>query len=259
MSDERPCVYKQQFELYCVFEIYILTASYWLFPASLFREAVAAGMMVAASISLVWEGIAFTEPHDTSELSTTTRTAMGALLGLCFILGTKGILERYEDLKVGGMDGTDARKALLVFFVMTLHSFSEGVGIGVSFGGTHGSDLGVFISASLAVHNIPEGLAMAVVLLPKGTSTVTAALWAVATSLPQPLMAVPAYLFVHHFIPIVPIGLGFAGGAMAWVAVFELLAEAIEDTDIITTGSVASLSLAIMMFIVEKIEDSARA
>ena len=221
-------------------------------------SAVAAGMMTAASISLFWEGVAFTEPHDTSEISTHARTAIGALLGLFFILGTKGILDRYEDLKVAGMDGTDARKALLVFFVMTLHSFSEGVGIGVSFGGTHGSELGMFISASLAVHNVPEGLAICVVLLPKGTSKVTAALWAVATSLPQPLMAVPAYMFVHHFIPIVPIGLGFAGGAMSWVAVFELLSEAIEDTDIITTGTVASISLATMMFIVEKIEDSSK-
>ena len=105
-------------------------------------SAVAAGMMTAASISLFWEGVAFTEPHDTSEISTHARTAIGAVLGLFFILGTKGILDRYEDLKVAGMDGTDARKALLVFFVMTLHSFSEGVGIGVSFGGTHGSELG---------------------------------------------------------------------------------------------------------------------
>ena len=215
-------------------------------------------MMVAASISLFWEGISFTEPHDNSEIPTHYRTAIGAGLGLLFILGTKGILDKYEDLKVGGMDVIDSRKALLVFFVMTLHSFSEGVGIGVSFGGTHGSELGMFISASLAVHNVPEGLAIAVVLLPRGTSNITAALWAVATSLPQPLMAVPAYEFVHHFIPFVPVGLGFAGGAMAWVAVFELLSEAIEDTDLLTTGSVASISLAVMMFIVEKIEDSAK-
>ena len=220
--------------------------------------AIAAGMMTAASISLFWEGIGFDEPNDNSEISTHVRTAIGAGLGLLFILGTKGILDRYEDLKVGGMDGTDARKALLVFFVMTLHSFSEGVGIGVSFGGTHGSELGMFISASLAVHNVPEGLAIVVVLLPKGTNKVAAALWAVATSMPQPLMAVPAYMFVHHFIPIVPIGLGFAGGAMAWVAVFELLAEAIEETDLITTGAVASASLALMMFIVEQIEGNSK-
>ena len=157
---------------------------------------------------------------------------------------------------MGGLSGTDARKALLIFFVMTLHSFSEGVGIGVSFGGTHGSDLGVFISASLAVHNVPEGLAIAVVLLPRGVSILQAAVWAVATSLPQPLMAVPAYWFVHYFIPILPAGLGFAGGAMAWVAFFELLMEAIEDTSLVTTCLVAIPSLVTMLVIQHALEAS---
>ena len=214
--------------------------------------------MIAASYSLFVEGCTYSDPKDTSEIASEVRTAIGAFLGLGFILATKSFLDQYEDLKVGVLGGTDARKALLIFFVMTLHSFSEGVGIGVSFGGKHGSELGVFISASLAVHNVPEGLAIAVVLLPRGVSLLTATLWIISTSLPQPLMAVPAYLFVHHFIPILPVGLGFAGGAMAWVAFFELLKEAIEDTNLLTTVVVALPSLAGMLFVQGVLDDGAR-
>jgi ZIP family zinc transporter len=220
--------------------------------------AIAAGMMIAASYSLFVEGCTYSDPHDTSSISSEIRAATGALLGLAFILITKKFLDKYEDLKVGGLGGADARKALLVFFVMTLHSFSEGVGIGVSFGGQHGGDLGVFISVSLAVHNIPEGLAIAVVLLPRGVSILTAALWAISTSLPQPLMAVPAYWFVSYFIPILPVGLGFAGGAMAWVAFFELLMEAIEDTDAVTTAIVSVASLITMSLLQNLIDDGTR-
>lgn len=214
--------------------------------------------MLMASYSLFYEGYAFEDPHDTSTIPSIYRTAFGAFVGLIFINITERFLSNHEDLKVGGLGGADAKRALLIFFVMTLHSFSEGVGIGVSFGGVHGSELGVFISASLAVHNIPEGLAMAVTMMPRGTSLLTAMVWAILSSIPQPLMAVPAYEFVHHFVPILPVGLGFAGGAMSWVAIFELLMEAIEDCGPLTTAFVSTLSLLGMHFLQEAIDAGAR-
>lgn len=220
-------------------------------------NAVAAGMMCAASYSLFYEGCTFSDDHDSSHLPASARTGIGCILGLLFILGTKSFLDRNEDVKLGSLNGADTRKILLIIFVMTLHSFSEGVGIGVSFGGEHGGDLGVFISASLAVHNVPEGLAVAIVLLPRKVSKATAAVWCVVTSLPQPLMAVPAFMFVHSFLPLLPVGLGFAGGAMMWVAFMELLLEAYEDTDATTTGVVSAASLAVMISIQRKIEDHA--
>lgn len=226
---------------------------YWIGVSN----AIAAGMMFAASYSLFMEGCTFHDKGDNSSLSATVRTGLGCLLGLLFILGTKSFMDQHEDVKLGSLSGADTRKILLVVFVMTLHSFSEGVGIGVSFGGEHGSGLGVFISASLAVHNIPEGLAVAVVLLPRKVSKATAAIWCVVTSLPQPLMAVPAFMFVHSFLPLLPVGLGFAGGAMMWVAFMELLIEAYEDTDAVTTGVTSTIALAAMLSIQRAIEEHA--
>ena len=215
-------------------------------------------MMIAASYSLLLEGCTFDDPSDTSKIPIEIRTTVGAVIGLMFILVTEKVLARYEDLTIGGLGGADAKRALLIFFVMTLHSFSEGVGIGVSFGGIHGSELGVFISASLAVHNIPEGLAMAVTLLPRGTTMLTAILWAMLTSMPQPLMAVPAYMFVHHFIPILPVGLGFAGGAMAWVALFELFTESMQEAGFFPAATVSILSLSGMHLLQGLIDEGAR-
>ena len=135
---------------------------------------------------------------------------LGVVLGLGFIVLTRTLIQHEEHPVVfAQMGGLDARKALLIVGVMTLHSFTEGVGIGASFGG--GEAFGMFITLALAVHNIPEGLAISLVLVPRGVGVGRAVLWSIFSSVPQPLMAVPAFLFVEVFQPFLPVGLGFAG------------------------------------------------
>ena len=192
-------------------------------------NAIAAGMMVSASVGLTLQGC---RSQDTGSITRVPlqRTFFGCLIGWVFIRIAKIWLEKHEDtVSFQNVTRLDTRKVALVVFVMTLHSFSEGVGIGVSFAGSAGSSLGPFISVSLAVHNIPEGLAVALVLVPGGASTLDTILWAIFTSVPQPIMAVPAFLFVENFEPFLPIGLGFASGAMLFVAIFELFPDAMKD------------------------------
>ena len=55
---------------------------------------------------------------------------------------------------------------------------------------------------------------------------------AIMSSLPQPAIAVPAFLFVEMFIAWESVALGFAAGAMFWVACFELLSDAIQEVSI---------------------------
>ena len=118
-------------------------------------NAVAAGLMAAASWSLIFEGLAVSGG----------RTVFGIVLGVAFITGSRQLL-RGRDVRWGEIQGADALRILVIVGVMTLHSFTEGVGVGVAFGG--GQSLGVYITAAIALHNVPEGLAISLVLVPRG-------------------------------------------------------------------------------------------
>jgi zinc transporter, ZIP family len=199
-------------------------------------NALASGLMLAASFGLIYEGVAYG----------LWRALLGVVLGLSFIVITRTLIQHEEHPVVfAQMGGIDARKALLIVGVMTLHSFTEGVGIGVSFGG--GEAFGLFISLALAVHNVPEGLAISLVLVPRGVCVGRAALWSIFSSVPQPLMAVPAFLFVEAFQPILPIGLGFAAGAMIWMVFSELVPDALEETSSNLVAAVVTFAVAAMV------------
>jgi zinc transporter ZupT len=195
---------------------------------------IAAGLMLAASFNLIFEGTALN----------LEKTGFGVVIGLVAIVASRHML-RGREPSVGDLQGANARKALLIVGVMTAHSFAEGIGVGVSFG--EGEDFGSFISLAIAVHNIPEGLAISLVLVPRGTSASAAGSWSIFSSLPQPLMAVPAFLFVLAFQPWLPFGLGFAAGAMIWMVFSELLPEALGQVRPGQAGITATLAILAMM------------
>jgi zinc transporter, ZIP family len=206
----------------------------WLGTAN----GLAAGLMLGASAGLLYEGGGFGVEH----------TALGALAGGVFIFLSQRLIDSHEALHLGALKGADATKALLIVGIMTIHSFAEGVGVGVAFGVEE--TLGILIGLAIAVHNIPEGLAISLVLVPRGTSPRTAAAWSVFSSLPQPLMAVPAFLFVEEFSAFLPIGLGFAAGAMIWLVAADLVPEALETSRPFAVACTVTASAAAMLVFV---------
>lgn len=198
-------------------------------------NAMAAGLMLAACHGLIAEGLAL-DPM---------RVLAGIVLGLGGILIGKSIVDQHDGSGIANLSGMDAKRALLIVGVMTAHSFAEGVGVGVAFGGS--GELSGFISTAIAVHNIPEGLAISLILVPRGTPVWKAALWSVFSSLPQPLMAVPAYLFVESFAAFLPVGLGIAAGAMIWMVFAEIIPEANHDGTPSHVGSAVTLAFTVML------------
>jgi ZIP family zinc transporter len=203
-----------------------------------YANAVAAGLMLGASFGLVAEGTDYGSAE----------TVAGAFLGVLFILLTQKALGARDEKEMvfGAVTGERARRMLLMMIVMTVHSFSEGVAVGVSFGG--GMTLATIITIAIAIHNVPEGVAITAVLRPRGISLVACAGWSIFSSLPQPLMAVPAFLFVETFTTALPYGLGFAAGAMVFMVLVELLPEAFGQgrrAGVATIASVATIAMVV--------------
>jgi zinc transporter, ZIP family len=175
-------------------------------------NAIAGGLMLGASFGIVAEGTGYGG----------WQTLVGGLLGVVFILATERWFGEPDLASVP--NGLPTRRLALIVVVMTVHSFAEGVAVGVSFGG--GLALATAITLAIAVHNIPEGLAISAVLRPRGASVLACVGWSIFSSLPQPIMAVPSFMFVETFRKALPFGLGFAAGAMVFMVLEELLPDA---------------------------------
>lgn len=133
----------------------------------------------------------------------------------------------------------DLRKLVLILGVLTVHSFPEGVAIGVSFAelGLEGGVelfglvvpvLAIFMTIAISIHNIPEGTAISIPLRAMDVSEWKMVWWAVFSSLPQPIGAVIAFAFVRTAREFLPYGFGFAAGAMIYLVLTEFIPEALD-------------------------------
>ena len=206
-------------------------------------NAVAVGVMAAASFEIV------AESREGGDTLTHLLLPAGMLLGAGFSRSSKRWLERFGDLSFADLKGADAQKALLTVGVMCLHTVGEGMGMGVSFSGPKGWYDGLFICTALGIHNIPEGLAVAAVMFARGSSLKNAAFWATIHALPQPLLAVVGYATLSYCQWLMPLAMGFGAGSMLWLALAELVPDALEETGQDSLATIATASAAAMQLI----------
>ena len=189
-----------------------------------FSSAFASGMMISASVfSLAQEGIALKAKFPLAPYE----VILGLLLGALFFWGTEKIITHLH-LDQHTLAKGISKKGVLLFIAMFIHSIPEGIAIGVGFA-TGNFHFGLIMAIAIGVHNIPEGIAVSLPLKKDGASTLRCAWASILTSVPQPILAAPSALLAWFFEPFLPFGLGFAGGAMLYLVVAEMLPESIEE------------------------------
>lgn len=152
-----------------------------------------------------------------------------------------------DDLVSTAVAEGDLRTLVLILGILTVHSFPEGVAIGVSFAdlGLQGGlelfglvvpVLAVFMTIAISIHNIPEGIAISIPLRSMEMSEWRMVGAAIFSSLPQPIGAVIAFVFVKWARAFLPFGFGFAAGAMIYLVLTEFIPEALELGEDLESG-----------------------
>jgi zinc transporter, ZIP family len=150
--------------------------------------------------------------------------AAGVLAGVGFLLLSRRALAG-RDVHVGALTGVGVRRSLLVVGVLFVHSLPEGFAIGTAFASER-EGLGLFVLLAIALQNVPEGTASAIPMQEAGFSRAQQFWAAVATSAPQPVGAVAAYLLVEEIDALLPVSFAFAAGAMLALVALELVPQA---------------------------------
>jgi len=186
----------------------------------------AAGMMLAASaFSLLLPGI----EAGTSILGGKTAgvgvvvfgMALGVLLMLCLDEFTP---HEHESAGAFGPGHNQFNRVWLFVFAIALHNLPEGMAIGVGFSRADMA-VGLPLTTAIALQDFPEGLAVAIALRSAGFPSWKAVLLAAATGLLEPLGALLGVGLSSGLAVSYPIGLGLAAGAMIFVVSHEVIPE----------------------------------
>lgn len=188
-----------------------------------------AGVMLAASaFSLIIPGL---EAARNVGVFGGGNWAAGGVIGSAILLGGAVLMLMDRVLPhehfIKGREGQTARqlrRTWLFVFAIALHNVPEGLAIGVGYAANNGLRADA-LATGIAIQDVPEGLVVAVALLAAGYSRVFAVLIGMASGLVEPLGAVLGAAVVGHSAMLLPWGLGFAAGAMLFVISHEIIPE----------------------------------
>lgn len=192
----------------------------------------AAGVMIAASIwSLIMPSI---EASSNLGNFAWLPAAIGFLLGMGFLLVLDSVIPHIH-LNSEEMEGIKPKKKInkttMFIFAVTLHNIPEGMAVGVVLAGAIGNDIVLSLAGALAlaigiaIQNFPEGAIISLPLKAEGFSKKKAFGYGVLSGIVEPIAALIILLLANIVTPILPYLLSFAAGAMIYVVVEELIPE----------------------------------
>ena len=187
----------------------------------------ASGIMVAASF---WSLLQPALEQSGEGLTNNWPVFAGFIAGMAFLLLLDTFIpHQHADGKAAEGPKSSLSRSTKMILAVALHNIPEGMAVGVVLAGVMNGDASLTVAGSfalsigMAIQNIPEGAIISIPLRGEGKSKSKAFLMGALSGLVEPIAAVATILFLGNNTGSMPLLLAFAAGAMLYVVVEELI------------------------------------
>lgn len=210
-----------------------------------------AGVMLGATaFSLVIPALSAAKSAGAGSWESSLMVGAGIMFGAGAIL-LLGRAVRTEGILSNEPDKVSLRRAWLFVWAVALHNLPEGLAIGVAFAGID-VEKATSLATGVSIQDVPEGLVVALALHAVGYSRLTAVAMGVASGLVEPIAAVFGVALIGISAGLLPYALAAAAGAMLLVIVNDVIPESRQSGN----GTQASIAL-VFGFILMTVLDTA--
>ncbi len=201
--------------------------------------------LLALAVAGVLSAPLAAQAQTASELGAATLVALGVLLGAGGLLAMDRALPHTH-----APEGARSGAAVWLFvFAIAVHNIPEGLAIGVA-SGLDGSvsGSGDAVATGISLQNVPEGLIVAIALVAAGHGRLFAFAVAAVSGLIEPIAAIAGSMMVSASAVILPWGLAGAAGAMLFVVSHEIIPESHRrGHETLATGGLVAGFVAMML------------
>ena len=215
------------------------------------------GVMVAASVwSLLMPSMELNEEMGKMAIVPTT---VGFLIGMGFLL-LLDLMTPHLHFDSKNPEGPKSHlsKTAMLTLAVTLHNLPEGMAVGVVLAGAMQGAVGITevaaatLALGIAIQNVPEGAIISMPMRAAGNSKWRSFMIGTLSGAVEPIGAILVILLSSILIPLVPYTLAFAAGAMLYVVIEELIPEASTEphSNLSTIGFAVGFSLMMVLDVV---------
>ena len=180
-----------------------------------FILALASGLMLAV--------VCFDLIPDALEISSIYTTILGIVLGIIMMIGCDVLVDKKFNVSKMDTRMILLKTGIIVSVGLAIHNIPEGLAIGSGFDVS--SKLGYSLAIAICLHDVPEGISMAIPMKNGGMGAFKVMFYVILSGIATGVGAWIGAIVGNISTTVIAIAMAFAAGAMLYVVSGELVPE----------------------------------